>query len=307
MSLSYPPFSRLRFVLVFALLLALASGGPRLLDGHAAGRLWAQVQPTGDAARTFDVASVRPNDSGDGRVAIQIPPGRFNVTNAPVRMLIRYAFDLQDSQIVGGPGWIDNDSFDVVASTGGEVVAPDDLRLMTQALLAERFGLQVRREVQELPIFELVLAREDGEFGPSLTRSETDCEAQVAATRRQGGAGAPGRQGGPAQLGCGMRIAGGTMTANGMRLDQLATSLAPFVGRVVVDRTDLTDAFDYELLWTPDQLGAGGPPGAAAPPVDGDRPSIFTALQEQLGLRLNAARGPVEVLVIDAISSPSPD
>ena len=111
-------------------------------------------------------------------------------------------------------------------------------------------------------------------------------------------------------MNCGMRMGPGTLLAGGMPLSQLASSLSPLVGRVVQDHTGLSGEFDFDLSWTPEQMPQGPPPGVNAPPlppIDPNGPSLTTALQEQLGLKLDAGRGPVTVFVVDKVSQPTPD
>lgn len=273
-----------------------------------------QAQPPQTAAPAFEVASVKPNKSGDGRVMLGIQPGgRFTATNVPLRMLIRNAYLLQDSQLVGGPDWITSERFDIVAKAEGNPAPTQPgtagpIQLMMRTLLAERFKLTVHQDKRELPIYALVLARSDGRLGPQLRPSTVDCAAMFAARGRSGGPPlappAPGER--PI---CGMRIGPGQMAGGGFPLSQLTTTLSQFVQRIVVDRTGLTGNFDLDLTWTPDQMPQGPPPPGAPPlpPIDPNGPSIFTALQEQLGLKLDSQRGPVDVLVIDHVEQPSPD
>jgi uncharacterized protein (TIGR03435 family) len=278
-------------------------------------QLQAQTQ-TQAAGPTFEVASVKPNKSGDGRVMIGMQPGgRFTTTNVPLRGLIRQAYQLQDFQIVDGPDWINTERFDILAKAEGDVppsppgtVGP--MQLMLRNLLAERFKLAAHADKREMPIYAMVLARSDGKLGPQLRPSTVDCAAMFG--RGRGGppqaAPAPGER--PL---CGMRIGPGTMAGGGFPISQFATTLSQFVQRIVVDRTGLTGNYDLDLKWTPDrslQAGPGGPPPPGAPPlppVDPDGPSIFTAVQEQLGLKLDAQRGRVDVLVIDSVDRPAPD
>lgn len=274
-----------------------------------------QTQPrAGTPNPTFEVASVKPNKSGDMRVMLGIQPGgRFTATNVPLRMLIRQAYQLQDFQVVGGPGWISSDRFDVVAKAEGNLPPtppggpPGPLQLMLRALLAERFSLVVHADTRELPTYALVHARTDKRLGPQLRRSDINC-AQMAGARGRGGAQAvPPQPGGRPQ--CGIRIGPGQLSAGGIPLAQFATALSQFVQRVIVDQTGLSDSFDVDLSWTPDQTPQGTlPPGAPPlPPIDPNGPSIFTAVQEQLGLKLESQRGSVSVLVIDRVEQPTPD
>ena len=291
-------------------------------------RLLAQ---TGADAPQFEVASVKPHKSDDGTFGIMGQPGgRFTATNASLRLLIRTAYQLQDDQIVGGPGWLNADHFDIVAKAQENASfvppppgqGPGPMQLMLRALLADRFKLTVHTETRELPIYALVMARRDSKPGSQLRVSAVDCAA-LAAARGRGGPGAPGRSDGPARgtasptpfapgerPPCAMRIGPGTITSGGTRMPQLATTLSTWVDRIVVDRTGLSGSYDVDLQWTPDQMPFGlgaAPPAAAALPIDPDRPSIFTALQEQLGLKLEAQRGQVEVLVIDRAEPPTED
>lgn len=284
---------------------------------RAVGRSQTQAPAAGPA---FEVASVKPNNSGDGRVMFQNQPGRFTATNVTLRMLIRQAYQLQDSQITGGPGWLADDHFDLVAKLDGTPQeaffaqrggGPTPLQLALRALLAERFGVVMHNETKEMPIYALIVARSDGKLGPQLKKSDTDCAALAAAGRGRG----PGGPGGPPAPGqpiaCGIQIGFGNLNMGGASMSQFATSLATFVGRMVLDKTGLTGGWDLNLTWTPDNLPQR-PAGAPEPLVNGaaidpNGPSIFTAIQEQLGLKLDSQRGPVDVLVIDKAEHPTPN
>jgi uncharacterized protein (TIGR03435 family) len=236
-------------------------------------------------------------------------------------MLIRNAYQLQDFQMVGGPGWISEDRFDVIAKAEGDGDAnpfrptkPGETsrgQLMLRALLAERFKLAVHNENRELPIYALVLARNDGKLGPQLKKSAIDCLANPGPGSRPQ-APQPGQPPppppGPGSMGgaCGIRIAPGSMSVGGSPMAQFAGSLAMWVGRIVVDKTGLEGAYDFTLTWTPDQMPQR-PPGAPDMPIDPNGPSIFTAVQEQLGLKLDSQKGPVSVLVIDHVEHPVED
>jgi uncharacterized protein (TIGR03435 family) len=173
---------------------------------------------------------------------------------------------------------------------------------MIRALLADRFKLAVHNETQQLPIYALALARGDGRLGPNLHRSETDCNALLAAARGRGALPPASQPGEP--MPCGMRIGPGAMSMGAASLSQFANSLSMFVGRVVLDRTGLTGMFDANLTWTPDQMPQRPPGAPEPPPIDPNGPSIFTAVQEQLGLKLDSQKGPVDVLVIDRVEHP---
>ena len=242
------------------------------------------------------------------------PPATFTAANMPLRALIMFAYQIQAFQLQGEPDWAGSERFDVIAKAAGEIALaspssprPDPLRMMLRTLLADRFKLAVHKETRELPIFELVLARRDGKPGPQLRASTTDCAALV--TARQAAA----RNGGPPPVPvdlsrCGVTVNVGRIRMGGFPLTALADTLAPLTQRVVVDRTGLKGNWDVELTFTPTPGEPGsfaGPPGAVPPSADPGGPSLYTAFEEQLGLKLQPARGPVEVLVIDRVDRPT--
>lgn len=257
--------------------------------------------PPVEQAKRFEVASVKPNRSGDLSVTFDLPaPDRFTATNVPLRDLIRFAYDVQNPRLQGGPDWIRSERFDVVAKADrslgswGPSGPPTDLLVMLRSVLTERFALAMHRETRTLPAYALVRAKENGQLGPELRRSSLDCDSAAKTP----------------QPTCGMRIGPGQMVIGGTPLSQLATVLSQFVQRVVIDRTELAGPFDLRLSWTPQQppLGEPPPPGAPAlPPVDPNGASIFAAVQEQLGLKLEPAQVPLEVLVIDRVDRPTSD
>jgi uncharacterized protein (TIGR03435 family) len=178
-----------------------------------------------------------------------------------------------------------------------------------RSLLVERFHLGVHNEAREMPIFALILARSDGKLGPRLHPSSTDCAALMASMRARGGPPAPPPPG--ERLPCGIRMFPGNLSGGASTIAQLTNVLARFVNRTVVDRTGLAGAFDLDLQWTPDQMpqGRGDPPPGLPPlpAIDPNGPSIFTAVQEQLGLKLESTRAQVDMLVIDRAEHPMED
>jgi uncharacterized protein (TIGR03435 family) len=282
-------------------------------------RVFAQTgEQTADNA-TFEVASVKANKSGDNRIGIGFAPGgRFRATNVPVRELISAAYGTPQPiaafQITGGPRWIESERFDIAAKAAGDPQPgpngpPPGMFVMLRNLLADRFQLSVHRETRDAPIYALALARADRTLGPQLHSSSTDCAALMGAARGRGtppASPAPGER-----MPCGMRMFPGSLSGGSASMAQLTNVLARFVNRTVVDRTGLTGNYDLDLQWTPDQMpqGRGDPPPGAPPlpAIDPNGPSIFTAVQEQLGLKLDAARGPVDVLVIDRVEHPTED
>ncbi len=285
------------------------------------GTLAAQApQPPADPP-AFEVASIKPNNSGDGRVMMQMQPGQFRATNITLRLLIRNAYQLQDFQISGGPSWMASDHYDLIAKMPDGFQpppgppapgsGPGPLQLMLRGLLAERFKLTVHNETKDSSIYALIVARSDGKLGPSLKKSETDCAAQFAAGRGRGRGPMPPPPGPPQpgeSIPCGIRIGPGALTMGGTPLSQFANSLGMFAGRIVLDRTGLAGNYDINLTWTPDQMprpaGDGPPPLINGVAVDPNGPSLFTAVQEQLGLKLDSQRGPVEMLVVDRAEKP---
>ena len=265
------------------------------------------VRVAAGQALAFDAASVKPNKSGDWRKQIgPAPGGRFTSTNAPLRDLIAFAYGVsQDSSgfRIAGPKWIDDDRFDIVANVSG-TWTPDQMRDMVRTLLADRFKLSAHRESRELPTYALVVAS-NRPLG--VRRSQVDqaaCDARRAAIQRREPV--PPLQPGAAPI-CGTgRTIPGMITAIGGSMSTLASTLGQFVGRSVSDRTQLSGLFDFELKWTPDVIPQVPPDGQPLN-IDPNGPSIFTALQEQLGLRLESTRGPVDVIVIDRVEHPSED
>jgi uncharacterized protein (TIGR03435 family) len=244
---------------------------------------------------SFEVASVKVNTSGGPvwRIAAPTGTGRFEVTNAPVRMLILNAYGIPGFQLAGGPSWIDTIRVDVIARAA-TTATRDEISRMVRGLLAERFNLAVHREQREMPVHTLVVARDDRRLGPKLQASTTDCAAATASRTAR-----PQLPSG--QLLCTTSMSPASINAGGMTMARLAQTLSGIVGRVVTDETTLTGAYDLQLTFAPEQAR---PPGAL-PPTDPDAPSIFAALQEQLGLKLNTRRGMVEVLVIDRVEPPT--
>ena len=245
----------------------------------------------------FEVAVVRRNTSG--QLAAQwddAPGGRFVATNATLRMLIQEAYRIGDNQIIDAPAWIRNERFDVNAKLAREAPivrgAPGERQFALQSLLSERFKLVVRRETREFPMYALVMAREDRKPGPGLKARSYDCSPEPAPART-----AAAEAGKPPGI-CGTRVNTGRIRFGGS-LSAFARAIAPD-GRSVVDRTGLSGSWEFDLAYTPDpQLPRPGQP--EPPPFDPNGPSLVTALQEQLGLKLESIRGPMEVLVVDRV------
>jgi bla regulator protein blaR1 len=265
--------------------------------------------PANDATSVFEVASIRVNKTGEWRVSGGFQSGgRYRVTNYPLRNLIAEAYLRPqinpDFLISGGPNWIDSDRFDIDAKATGEFPPGPDgpmapRRVMLQKLLADRFGLRVHIEQSDRPIYAATMARTDRRPGPQLRSTTTNCAALFA--------GAAGNPPDPQQVrACSPRIGPGFVAATGSPLAFVLNLLPRFVNRVVVDRTGLAGVFDIELKWTPAPGEWTAPPSPdTSPSASADGASLFSALQEQLGIKLESTRGPVEVLVIDRAERPT--
>lgn len=242
--------------------------------------LKAQTPPTRTPPVSY-VASIKPSDPQARTLSEYLPGGRLSATAVTVRNLLRIAYRIQDYQLVGAPAWFSTRRFDIAAKAEDNPAPTRQIFLRT--LLRDRFKIVVHNETRELPTFALVLARSDGKLGPKLIRSDFDCDAYRAAPHAPP---EPGRT-----PDCATRINPGALSGKAINMAQLAASLAPFVERFTLDRTGLTSGFDVELTWVPEQIQSGI--------------SIFTALQEQLGLKLVPEKGPVDVLVVDRAEGPS--
>jgi len=307
-----------------------APAGARQLPAGAPQGLAAMIDSptTGPDAPRFEVASIRRNpgpglDRGGTGGGTTLPTGQVRTTNAPLVQLIRMAYGLRMTDlVVGVPAWANTDGFDVDAKPHQQV-SVSQARLMLRTLLAERFKLVVRREARDLPIYALTLARTDGRLGPQIARPGGEC-VMVVPGFAQTAAGADATSPNPAgpavqpALGQPGRRCGvgpdetGTMRAGSATMATLISLLTPTLDRPVVDRTGLTGLFDFDLRYARAGFvgpglggrGAGLSPQTAAEPA-GVAPTIFTALQEQLGLKLETQRGPVDVLVIERAELPS--
>ena len=252
----------------------------------------------------FEVASIKENVSVSDNASVRAQPGgRLSVSNNSLRNIIRNAYNVQNYQIIGGPDWINTVRWDITAKAPDDATPPQ-LLLMVRTLLADRFKLVIRHETREMPVYALVLARPDARLGSQLRSSSVDCAAILSAAKARGEALSPTTNGRPT---CGTRTTRGNMMTTGVAMTDLARNLAPFAGRPVVDKTGLSGVYDVDLTWTPEQ-GPAGADGTATPPAPStDGVSLFTAVQEQLGLKLDAQLAPVEVLVIESAQRPVED
>jgi uncharacterized protein (TIGR03435 family) len=263
-----------------------------------------------DTRPAFAVATVKKNTTGDAARGMRLQPGgRIVVTNQPLRQLVVFAYGLQPQQLVGGPPWIDSDRFDITAQAEGSISPtppggpPGPAQLMMQRLLAERFGLVVHTESRELPVYALTVARRDGQLGPRIKLADRDCLALM--TQAPGGVPVQAPRLPDGRPGCGVTRDGtGKVMAGGTTMTMLAMSmLTGPAGRIVVDRTGLTGAYDFDFEYALDPAPGAAPAGGAT--AVSDRPGLFTALEEQLGLKLQATRAPIDVTIIDRVTPPT--
>jgi bla regulator protein blaR1 len=287
-----------------------------MVHGQAPVRSAGPGQPPDSAASlSFDVASVKRSDPNNPERTIRRQPGGagLNTTNTPVRFLITFAYQLQDYQVIGGPSWIDKDPFDIAARLENQPPPPavpsairiDPMMLAMRSLLAERFKLVGHRETREMDVYALVLAKPGGKPAPALTPAPGDCVADMLAARKGVAAPPPTPAGAPRPI-CGMEQQAGRIRLGGSSLAYFANRISGQVGRAVIDRTGLSGNWSFELKFAPTPSGLAGAGSVAATTVD-NLPNFFTALEEQLGLKLESSKGPVEVLVIDSVQQPTPD
>jgi uncharacterized protein (TIGR03435 family) len=256
---------------------------------------------------SFDAASIRLNKTSSGlmggschgtdtvysgALGFSPPPlGRCVMTNASLKMLLQTAYDLRGPEagqrVSAGPNWLDTNRYDVNAKAA-EPVPEAQLKLMLQTLLADRFQIRLHRESREAPGYALVVAK----GGPKLKEAVADEDRKGL-----------------------WQLAGGPLKGQAASMQTLAQTLSLRLGRPVKDETGLKGAYDFTLTWTPDEREGGFqsvlanlPPEIAAQLSrnrDPNGPSLLTALQEQLGLKLEAQKAPLEVLVIDHAELPS--
>src|SRR4051812_23071572 len=283
---------RLLVVLVHSLLLASS--------------VHAQNTNASAARLSFEVASIRlsaPPTGGPMIVRGGLPQrgGGWIATNATLDDIIRATYPRHDipDQLIGGPALVRSDRFDITAK-GPDAASQEQLIDMAQSLLADRFRLRLHTDTREVPGYALVFGREDRRPGPGMKSPAVDCQAVRAAART----GNPAEPAVRAACSVMTRSEGSTtiLTAGGLSLSGLANILAPYIGAQVVDSTGLSELFDISLQFSPTLAAQGD---SAARSID--PPAIFTAIQEQLGLKLERTRVPTEVMVIDSVEKPTAD
>ena len=236
------------------------------------------VQPgyTQTSGPAFEVATIKPAaPSSDGHTHINYPPDdRFSATNITLPALMQWAYGVPQKQILDGPSWLSASRFDIVAKVDpGEIKTlsseqiRDLKRRMLQGMFVDRFHLKLHQETRNLPVYDLVLAKGGAKLQPTQSKGKN------------------------------ISVGNSHFNGEGLTTPMIAEELSQIAGRVVVDKTNLTDRYDFKLQWTPDDATA----------TDDSAPPFFTAIQEQLGLKLESAKEPVAVLVIDGIEQPTPN
>lgn len=296
-----------RSLVVFIALMSIVISSPVIITAMEASRPQqsqsAQPPVIGNTV-TFEVASIKRNNSGGLAMNSGRPfKGRaYTATNVALRNVIALAYGIPVARVLGGPSWVGaagtdlrfvgGDRFDISATLpqGSSV---DQVPAMLRALLADRFKMVVRNEVREAPMYALIVARADGRLGPQLRKASIDCEAAQAA-----GTVIPAARPGERGL-CDSEV-GGAILGRGQRMTALARMLSMFADRPIIDQTGLTGGFDFDLRF-PELDTPTDATGPRADPSTG----IFTALQEQLGLKLESTRGKLEFVVIDSVQHPT--
>jgi uncharacterized protein (TIGR03435 family) len=249
---------------------------------------WSQDAPA--KKLTYDVISVKPDTSGGGGMRIMITPDGFQADNVSLKMLMQTAYQYNQELIFGLPKWADTDRFDVKAKVAEEdlpglkSMAPPDRIKIVQNIVEERFKVKVHRETKELPTYDLVIAKGGLKIKEAVLDENSPKAMKGPDGKVHGGM---------------MRMGRGTLSGQGIPMETLIKMLSSVTQRTVVDKTGLKGTYDLELKWTPEDAPAGA--------TEETGPSIFTAVQEQMGLRLDASKGMVETLIVDHAEKPSED
>jgi uncharacterized protein (TIGR03435 family) len=285
-----------------------------------------------EPSATFEVAAIKPsnpdpaNPLGMVPMARPQPGGRLTVNNFPLKMLIGYAYELQDFRVDGGPAALMSAKYDIVAkAAGGATLTPKEMRPLLKNLLIERFKLKAHTESRDMRIYDLVIARSDGKLGPDIKPSKSDCSNVDELNAKRAEALAKGdlaaimpKPGEVLTCTVSPNIAGGptniSMHGDGQEIKQLIEVLTQLTGRHVRDKTGLTGRYDFDMKLDLRQLlamargmGVNVPAAAEANLPESDGSSLMTTLNEQLGLKLDSTRAPVDVLIIDSIEAPAQD
>ena len=289
--------------------------------------------PAAPPAATFEVATVKPSAPGDPSnplsmvpIAAPQPGGRFRATNVPLKMLIGIAFDFQDfnNRVTGGPSALMGTRFDITAiAAGGATLSQKALTPLLKNLLIERFKLKTHTEPREMQVYDLVMARSDGRLGPDIKPSKSDCSnadelnaARAEALTKGDLSGVMAKPGEVLTCTVSPNVAGGpaniSVHGDGQEIKQLIELLTQLTGRPIRDKTGLTGRYDFDMKLDLQTLltmarGMGMPVPASVNLPQSDGSSLMTALNEQLGLKLDSVRAPMDVLVVDSAEAPAAD
>jgi uncharacterized protein (TIGR03435 family) len=284
------------------------------------------------SAQTFEVAAVKPSNPDPANPLSMVPMvrpqpgGRVTVSNFPLKMLIAYAYEMQDFRVDGGPPTLMSAKFDITAkASAGNILTAKEMMPLLKNLLIERFKLKAHIEPREMRIYDLVLAHSDGRLGPDIMPSKSDCSNADEVNAKRADALAKGdisavvaKPGEVLHCTLAPNVSGGPMNisvhGDGQEIAQLIELLSPMTGRYIRDKTGLTGRYDFDmkldlqaLLAMAQAMGMNVPAGAAANLPQSDGSSVMTALNDQLGLKLESVRAPIVVLIIDGIVAPAPD
>jgi uncharacterized protein (TIGR03435 family) len=237
--------------------------------------------PVATKALAFDVVSIRPSNRTDGAYGFPSPPDGYSAMSVPLRKIIESAYSkFDDNLVVGGPSWVDSANFDVEAKFApadvgaAQKLSQEQRSALLQPVLIDRFHLVVHHETRQIPVFFLTVSKQGAHLESQRAGAESSrCMFHMPSPH--------------------------ALSADSCRVENLIQVLRNAAGRIVLDRTGLTGVYDFSLHWTPDNT-----------PVDSSAaggPSIFTAVQEQLGLKLEPASAPLDVLVVDSAQKPSPN
>jgi uncharacterized protein (TIGR03435 family) len=260
----------------------------------------------------WDVSTVKPAGPDEGGASFFFTPAGIKFTNVPLWRILREVFGVEEDHLQGGPAWSKTSRFDIEAKVAPEDAARfkalklSEMRPMMVALLEERFGLKYHHETRDLPMYELVVAK----GGVKMQASKPGTDSGGAPPPEPGPPPTPGQ---PPKLGRHMFLMRGKghIESTGTDMALLARLLSEQLGRTVVDKTGLAGDFEYRLDWTPDDTTAAMPKSSNPAPGDNSfaqdtgGPSLFTALEEQLGLKLESTKGPADVIVIDQLEQPT--
>jgi len=301
-----------------------------LASAATSGHSTSTTTPAPGKTYEYEVASIKPSKTGSAngmmRFGMRYTEDGLSVENFPLMLLVQQAYGVNKDRISGAPDWLNSERYDIEAKMDGAAaeemkkLSADDMRntrrRMLQALLADRFKLTLHKETKELPVYNLVIAKGGPKFqeskpDESAGKGDKSAEGNAAAKKAGSAPGGPlvlGGRGGPAggksvampdgggaSISFGARGGNRNMSGRGVTMEDLTSTLAGITGRPVFDKTGLTGKYDYKLEYAPDNSADVDPTG----------PSIFTAVQEQLGLKLESAKGPVEIFVIDHVERPS--